>query len=42
LSLISAGIQKVVTLLMAIAENRHGIVLIDEFENGIFYSKYTD
>lgn len=41
LNLISAGIHKLVSLLLGITENREGVVCIDEIENGIFHEKYA-
>lgn len=41
ISLISAGLQKLVTLLLAISDRKKSVVLIDEIENGIFYGKYA-
>ncbi|MGA8613548.1 MAG: AAA family ATPase [Xanthobacteraceae bacterium] len=41
LQLLSSGIYKIITILLACAKSRKGIVLIDEIENGIFYDKYT-
>jgi hypothetical protein len=41
LSAVSAGINKIVTILLATAFIREGIILIDEIENGIFYEKYS-
>jgi archaellum biogenesis ATPase FlaH len=40
LTLISAGLTKIITMLLACANNRGGVILIDELENGIFYEKY--
>ena len=40
LQLISSGINKIITILLACARAKGGIVLIDEIENGIFYDKY--
>jgi len=42
LTMISSGIHKMVSILLAIAENASGVVLIDEIENGIFHSRYAD
>jgi AAA domain, putative AbiEii toxin, Type IV TA system/AAA ATPase domain len=41
LQLISSGVYKVISLLLACARSEKGIILIDEIENGIFYDKYT-
>jgi AAA15 family ATPase/GTPase len=41
LSLISAGLQKLFSVVVALADAKKGIVLIDEIENGIFYEKYA-
>jgi hypothetical protein len=40
LQLISSGINKIVTILLACASAKGGIILVDEIENGIFYEKY--
>lgn len=40
LALISAGLHKVVTLLIAISWVKDGVVIVDEIENGVFYEKY--
>jgi hypothetical protein len=40
LQLLSSGIYKIMTILLACAHSRRGVVLIDEIENGIFYDKY--
>jgi hypothetical protein len=37
LALLSAGITKIVAILVAIKQFRRGVVLIDEIENGIWY-----
>jgi predicted ATPase len=39
LSLMSAGINKFFTILSAILYRAHGVVLIDEIENGIYYER---
>jgi AAA15 family ATPase/GTPase len=39
LSLLSAGITKFFTILAAILYRRHGVVLIDEIENGLYYGR---
>lgn len=40
LQLISSGINKIITILLACANATNGIILVDEIENGIFYEKY--
>jgi hypothetical protein len=40
LSLISAGINKFVTILSAILTRSNGVVLVDEIENGIYYETF--
>lgn len=40
LSLISAGLHKIITLLIAASWIRDGVFIVDEVENGIFYEKY--
>lgn len=40
LSTVSAGIYKVVSILLATSHTRGGVIIIDEIENGIFYKKY--
>jgi AAA15 family ATPase/GTPase len=40
LSLISAGINKFVTVLAAILTRTKGVVLIDEIENGFYYETF--
>ena len=40
ISLISSGINKFVSLLIAIRTYRRGVVLIDEIENGIYYQMF--
>ncbi len=42
IGLVSSGIHKVLTLILASLTYKMGVVLIDEFENGIFYRRYTD
>lgn len=37
---VSPGVNKLSTLLMAIVEQKNGVVIIDEIENGIHYSLY--
>jgi predicted ATPase len=41
-SLISAGINKFLAILLAIAANPHGVVLIDEIENGLYYRRFQE
>lgn len=41
LQLVSSGINKIITILLACANSRDGIILVDEIENGIYYEKYT-
>lgn len=40
LSLVSGGISRLFTLMLAIVAFKGGVVLIDELENGIFYDQY--
>jgi ABC-type lipoprotein export system ATPase subunit len=40
LSLVSSGVNKLVSLLIAIKTYRGGVVLVDEIENGIYYGMY--
>lgn len=40
LQLISSGINKIITILLACANATNGVILVDEIENGIFYEKY--
>jgi AAA domain, putative AbiEii toxin, Type IV TA system len=40
LQLISSGINKIITILLACANAPNGIIVVDEIENGIFYEKY--
>jgi predicted ATPase len=37
---VSSGIYKIISILLACAHTRGGIIIIDEIENGIFYEKY--
>jgi len=41
LSLVSAGISKIVSILLGAASVTKGVVMVDEFENGIFYERYA-
>lgn len=41
LPVISSGIHKIISILLACASSRKGIILIDEVENGIFFDKYS-
>ena len=40
LSLVSGGISRLVTIILAIVAYRNGVVLIDEVENGLFHSRF--
>jgi hypothetical protein len=40
LQIVSSGIYKIVSILLACAHANNGVILIDEIENGIFYEKY--
>jgi AAA15 family ATPase/GTPase len=40
LQLLSSGIHKIISILLACASVTKGVILIDELENGIFYDKY--
>ena len=40
LPLVSSGIYRLTSLILGLATLKHGIVLIDEIENGIFYDRY--
>ena len=40
LSMISGGISRLFTLMLAIVTHKGGVVLIDEVENGIYYDQY--
>lgn len=42
LPMMGEGIGRVLTVLLAIAECRNGLVLIDEFDNGLHYSVLTE
>jgi hypothetical protein len=41
LSSVSSGIHKIISILLGCSHIRKGIIIIDEIENGIFYSKYS-
>lgn len=41
LSTVSSGIHKIVSIMLATAHTRAGVIIIDEIENGIFYKKYA-
>jgi len=41
LTLVSAGINKFFSILAAIVTRSHGVVLIDEVENGLYYGKFS-
>ncbi len=38
---VSSGIYKIISILLATAHTRNGVIIIDEVENGIFYAKYA-
>ena len=40
LQFVSSGINKIVSILLACANSKEGVILIDEIENGLFYDKY--
>jgi hypothetical protein len=40
LSLVSGGISRLFTLMLAIVANKGGVVLVDEIENGMFHDQY--
>lgn len=40
LPLVSSGIYRLTSLVLGLATVSHGIILIDEIENGIFYDRY--
>ena len=40
LSMVSSGISKLFTLMLAIVQFKGGVVLIDELENGLYYDQY--
>ena len=40
LSIVSGGISRLFTLMLAIVAFKEGVVLVDEIENGIFYERY--
>jgi hypothetical protein len=42
LSLMGDGLNRLANLIMAISENRGGVVLVDEIENGLHYSVLKD
>ena len=39
IALLSAGINKLICILLAIAQNPKGLVLIDEIENGFYFDR---
>jgi len=39
LSIVSTGIGRYLNILLAIAQNRNGVVFVDEIENGIYWEK---
>ncbi|HWB61776.1 MAG TPA: AAA family ATPase [Chthoniobacteraceae bacterium] len=41
ISLVSNGLNKLIMILLTIAKQESGIILIDEIENGFHYSKHT-
>ena len=41
LALVSSGINRLFTLILALLTFSHGVALIDEIENGIFHDQYT-
>jgi Fe-S cluster assembly ATPase SufC len=41
LSLVSSGISRLITLMLAILSFPRGVILIDEIENGIFHNQYA-
>jgi AAA15 family ATPase/GTPase len=42
ITLISSGIHKVLSLVLASVSYQNGLLLIDEIENGIFYKRYKE
>ena len=40
LSLVSGGISRLITMILAIVSYKNGVVLIDEIENGLFHDQY--
>lgn len=42
LGLVSSGIAKIVSVLIAIAKFEKGVILVDEIENGFYYEKMGD
>jgi ABC-type cobalamin/Fe3+-siderophores transport system ATPase subunit len=42
IGLVSSGIQKILTFILASLNYTDGIILIDELENGLFYKRYGD
>jgi hypothetical protein len=40
LSVVSSGISRLFTFILSIVQQTHGVVLIDEIENGIFHDRY--
>jgi predicted ATP-dependent endonuclease of OLD family len=41
-ALMSGGVQKMVSILLGIASQPNGVILIDELENGIYYKRMED
>jgi hypothetical protein len=39
-TVVSAGIYKIISILLAAANTHDGVIFVDEIENGIFYEKY--
>jgi len=42
IGLVSGGVGKLANILIGIMSNPRGVVLVDEIENGLYYSKFTD
>lgn len=42
IGLYSAGVKKLISILLALTDTRHGMLLIDEIENGFYYDRYKD
>lgn len=42
LGLISSGVSKILAILVAIANQHGGIVIVDEIENGLYYDRMAD
>ena len=41
LTAVSGGVNRTAAILLAMAHQRHGIVMVDEIENGVFYTKHV-